>query len=176
MSPPRLFKRKLRICYYNVDQQSLNSLRISLEAALQSLGEFEILPVTGLADPARLPCDLFLVHAINIKEETFPAWLYHFSQRMEQQGNIWIPAIFVSEVSWHILRSMTEKAVQMNWYFDIVSPQHIDSLPVRIANLLRIHDHLHELKRYEASLNELSVRLEDLAEAVQRLRGLSEHE
>ena len=42
-----------------------------------------------------------------------------------------------------------------NWYFDIIHPDHLTSLPVRIANLLRIHDHLAELHRYEAELGRM---------------------
>lgn len=171
MKAPGLFHRRLKLCYSHSDRRALDSVRAHLDLALRSLGEYDLTPVTGPDDPARSPCDLLLVHAGSVPEADFPAWLTKFSERMERQGDIWIPAIFVAKVEWEILRDVAQKAIRMNWYFDVINPEHLSSLPVRIANLLRIHDHLHELNRYERSLNELSGRLEDLSLAVRRLRG-----
>ena len=53
-------------------------------------------------------------------------------------------------------------AAGMNWYFDILSMEHIDSMPIRVANLLRIHDHLHELERYQNTLATLNHRVDQL--------------
>ena len=59
-------------------------------------------------------------------------------------------------------------AIDENWYFDVIDPDHLDSLPMRVANLLRIHDHLHELSRYEKSLADLQA---DVRQMQQKLEG-----
>lgn len=171
MEARQVFGRKLRICYYNTDERSLDANRIDLEKKLKFLGDFELYQMKRLDDPRRAPCDLLVVLAKGIPDQKFGDWLDSFSQRLERQGDIWLPALIISGVPFTILRDMIENAIRMNWYFDIVSPDHLDSLPVRVANLLRIHDHLHELKRYETALNSLSGQLEQVSEAVKSLKG-----
>ena len=58
----------------------------------------------------------------------------------------------------------------MNWYFDIVASDQLDSLPIRVANLLRIHDHLHELHRYSAALSSLTAQTEALKQELLQLK------
>lgn len=171
MEPKQVFGRKLRICYYNTDEKSLDAHRIDLEKKLKFLGDFELYQMSRLDDPDRSPCDLLVVLAKSIPGLTFGSWLEGFSQRLERQGDIWLPALVISGVPFSVLRDMIENAIRMNWYFDIVSPEHLDSLPIRVANLLRIHDHLHELKRYETALNSLSGQLEQVSKAVKSLKG-----
>ena len=45
------------------------------------------------------------------------------------------------------------------------------TLPIRVANLLRIHDHLHELKRYSAALDDITVKVKMLESQMKDLRA-----
>ncbi|MCB9228084.1 MAG: hypothetical protein H6618_00585 [Deltaproteobacteria bacterium] len=173
MTAAPVFARKLKFCYCNFESQSLDSIRIHLEKQIQLLGESEFISLSGLRDPARLKADLLIVDARSIVSGHFSDWLDQFSRSITKQGDIWIPAMILSTVLWPALQPVTQKAIQMNWYFDIIHPDHIASLPIRIANLLRIHDHLHELKRYEHSLNSLDEQLEKVSLAVRTLKGTS---
>ena len=171
MEQIRAFDRKLRLCYYNTDERSIGAQRIALEKKLRFLGNFTFSQISNLEGPDIVPADLLVVAASNIPDSHFADWLEKFSSRVEQQGAIWLPALIISEAPFRVLREVLEKAVQMNWYFDIVSQGHLDSLPIRVANLLRIHDHLHELQRYEKALNALSGQLEQVSAAVRKLKG-----
>jgi hypothetical protein len=63
-----------------------------------------------------------------------------------------------------------EQTLNSNWYFDLLHPDHLSSLPVRVANLLRMHDHLHELLRYEKELKRMQADIGRIEAELQALR------
>lgn len=164
------FHRPLRVCYFNLDAKTIDSKRIALEKKLNLLGSVSIYNIKGMTDPNINPCDLLVLAAQRIPHDEFNNWLGEFSKKIEKQGHIWIPTMIFSDVPFHILRETLEKAVQMNWYFDIIRDDHLDSIPIRVANLLRIHDHLHELDRYENTLNSLSAKLDHVKKELYQLK------
>jgi hypothetical protein len=44
----------------------------------------------------------------------------------------------------------------------IVEPDHVSSLPVRVANFLRLHDHLHEVRRMTEASEVLTKRVQEM--------------
>ena len=150
----------------------LDAQRIALEKRLKLLGgDFSMHQVKGLSDPKFSPCDLLIIDAHKLPAENFPQWLFAFSKKIESQGFIWVPALIISSASFITLKEVLNRAIEMNWYFDIMKEEHMDSIPIRVANLLRIHDHLHEMKRYEESLNALSNQLDQLTHTIRTLKG-----
>ncbi len=163
--------RALRIAFWNTEPRLVDGNLMSLERNLALFGEVSIKDITGLDDPTFLPCDLLIIAAQGIPEDHFAHWLEKLQQNIKAQGQIWIPALIVSEASFGMLCSIFRNALKQNWYFDVISPRHIDSLPMRVVNLLRIHDHLHELKRYGAvleDLNEKVIKLENSLEIMKK--------
>ena len=59
--------------------------------------------------------------------------------------------------------------IQSNWYYDFINPSHLGSLSIRIANLIKIHDHLHELSRYEKELTSLQKQTDQLQQVLTEL-------
>ena len=164
-------ERRFRICYLNSAPHVVDIHRASLERNLQLLFQFDVVAINGLNDPSFSPCDLLVVAAERIQGDKFTDWLKSFANRIQRQGSIWVPALIVAEVANAVMRDLIENAVGMNWYFDIVSPDQLDSLPIRIANLLRIHDHLHELRRYSKTIQELTDTVDGLQAELLRLQA-----
>lgn len=162
--------KRLRVCYVDSQKRLVTSQKIVLEERLHTLGAIEFVDLKGLADPKFHPCDLLIVSAESVAEENFPQWVMGLKSQILQQNKIWTPALIVSEVGFETLDHLLKDAVQSNWYFDIVSLQHLDSLPIRVANLLRIHDHLHELKRYNDELAKLNLQVQTLEKQVAKLK------
>jgi hypothetical protein len=108
------------------------------------------------------PCDLLLISTTLADDEQFTTWLKALSQKIKKQGMIWIPALIVSKADFKLVQAVFEQATEDNWYFDIVHPDQMSSLPIRVANLLRIHDHLHEMLRYQGALDDLAQRVSKL--------------
>lgn len=152
-------EQPLRLAYYNAHNRELDAYRLILESYLAKLGPFTIKKLKHLQELSAEPCDLLVVAAHRLPEGQFLAWLLGFSDKIIAQGCIWVPALIIADANFETLSEVLEKAVHMNWYFDIMSEAHLASLPIRVANLLRIHDHLHELKRYEKTLETLSQQL-----------------
>jgi hypothetical protein len=144
---------------------------MELERHLSRLGDVKIAKLSALDAPDALPCDLLIVAAQLVPERDFPAWLRNLKQRLAAQGRIWVPALVLADVPFDVLSDIWLEAAGDNWYFDILAPAHVSSLPIRVANLLRIHDHLHELQRYEAALDDITAKVKTLESQVQQLQS-----
>ena len=155
-------RRKLRICVFEADKILLTRNKVSFESLLRQFQSFEIVQLSSLESDNFHPCDLLIISAMHLAEEDFCRWIRNLHSTIESQGNVWTPAVIVAEVSFTTIRQLLDWATEINWYFDVILPDHLQSLAVRILNLLRIHDHLHELYRYETELNALQKRLDGL--------------
>jgi hypothetical protein len=163
-------KRPLQLSYWNAEARVVDPNRIHLEEVLKQLGQVNLSFVKSLDDLGKQPSDLVVIAAHGIPDESFGQWLLGTSQRMSRQGRIWLPALILTPISLDTLNEILAQAIKMNWYFDIINPDHLSSTPIRVANLLRIHDHLHEIKRYEETLDKLQNRVEFLDAELAKLK------
>lgn len=163
--------RRPRACFLNLDPKFVNLPKLKLEQALKAMVDIDLVEVAAIDDSGLLPCDLLIVESQGVSAPDFQQWLTGFQRRLVAQANIWIPAVIVADLSVAEARALMDSAVKSNWYFDVVTPAHIDSLPLRVANLLRIHDHLHELRRYSETLDRLQDRVNMLEHEVNSLRA-----
>ena len=162
-------KHKRKICYWNPEKRVLGTSTVTLEAYLKLLGDIEIVEVDGLDSEEIVPCDLLIVSAEYICSEEFPHWLRKFVDKVQNTPKVWTPAIIFSDISFPALGGILHEVAQTNWYFDILSIRHITSLPIRVANLFRIHDHLKELHRYNEEITALSQKINSLEQELQSL-------
>lgn len=162
-------RRKLRVTYWNSQSRVVDTELAVFEKYLARLGDVNLVPIDSLDDPAFSPSDLLIVAATKIPDDQFVTWLKAMIKKISERGQIWTPCIFTSELQFDDLVDILPVAVEENWYFDIVSPAQFLSLPIRVANLLRIHDHLHELRRYEDILNDLQAKIDSLETRVSEL-------
>jgi hypothetical protein len=156
--------RKIKLRYWNFDSKVLDRHRMSLEVHLRRLGQLDVAQVPALEDPGVETSDLLVIGAHLVEEEHFSQWLRSIRKRLLAQGAIWVPVLILSECSFDSLREMLVESIADNWYFDIIAPRHMASLPIRVANLLRIHDHIQELERYAKALEDITSRVQSLEE------------
>lgn len=151
---------KRRICYINTDSRTLETSVSFLEKRLFLISNVDISQHSSLEiAKSKGAWDLFIINASNLEEDHFIQWFSKLGQKLLNPLGIPSPCMLISPLSFNHLESMWEKAYKQNWYFDILHPEHMESLPIRIANLLRIQDHLHELQRYEKELTALHERI-----------------
>jgi hypothetical protein len=160
--------RKIRLRYWNCEPKVLDSHRMSLEIHLRRLGELETAQVPSLEDDLVKEADLLVIGAHLVEEEHFSRWLRSIRKRLLAQGAIWTPVLVLSECTFDGLLEMLLESIADNWYFDIIAPRHMSSLPIRVANLLRMHDHLQELRRYSNALDEITRRVHVLEKQLSR--------
>lgn len=166
-----IFDRKLEIIYWTIENRTLSPTRAKLEKHLQQLGQIQLhLPKT-FDEALSLTPDIWVISALSIPEDAFQKWLNALRQRIRQADRIWTPALIIADMPFTTLNAVMLDAVQDNWYFDIISSQHLDSIPIRVANLVRIHDHLQELKRYNEAINQLSSKVLELEEKLEALKN-----
>lgn len=148
-------ERTLRVKYFVADKRFVDAERMVLEKNLRRLTDVSLSELKSLDDPDFLPCDLLVVAAKNVAAVDFRKWLDGFRRKVRSEGNIWIPALILTQIEFEDLRDILLEAVNDNWYFDVMHAEHMSSLPIRVANLLKIHDHLHEMDRYGQALTDL---------------------
>lgn len=147
--------QRRRICCWDLQPQRLDSFKVSLEQQLRFLPQMTLYRLKALDDPELFPCDLLIVYCWHFSGSEMLTWLEGYEKRLKKQQAIWIPSLIVTPLALNGIPDILERTLQANWYFDLLHPDHLSSLPVRVANLLRIHDHLHELERYEAEISRL---------------------
>lgn len=148
-------EQRRRICCWDLQPQRLDSLKAHLEQQFRFLPQMTWHRLKALDDADLFPCDLLVVYCWHLDDKEFMTWLKGFEGRLIKQGAIWVPSLIITPLALNKIPDILEKTLQANWYFDLLHPDHVSSLPVRVANLLRIHDHLHELERYEAEIGRL---------------------
>jgi hypothetical protein len=160
-----------RLCIWDLEPRRADALKLNVERSLRFLPQLDLVRLKALDDPNLLPCDLLVVFATHLGEEELITWLSGFEKRMaQQQQGIWIPALIVNACEMTRVVEVLEQTLNSNWYFDLLHPDHLSSLPVRVANLLRMHDHLHELLRYEKELKRMQTDIGRIEAELQALR------
>jgi hypothetical protein len=139
-----------------------------IETELRRLGAVQLVPIKTLDDPQLQPCDLLVITASYIDPETFTTWLKGIEKRLPVQAGVKIPSIIYADISEAIQRELLRWVVDCNWYFDIVAQDHVSSLPIRVANFLKLHDHLHEINRMNAALQELTMKVDSMEDTLSR--------
>ncbi len=164
----RLTTRKRRICYINSDPKTLETSVAFFEKRLKLLSDLEIINLPSLEKIAFSACDLIIINCAFLSDEAFMQWFPKTSEKITKQLNISVPTIFLARIDFAILDKMWQSAYQSNWYFDIIHPEHLESLPIRVATLLRIHDHLHEMQRYELEIGLLKKEVVDIQQKLEK--------
>ena len=155
-------RRKLRICLFEADKILLNRDKIKFDSMLKQLQSFEIVELPSLSPNVYPASDLLIISAMHLAKDEFIGWIKPLHATLKNQGNVWLPAIILADVSFEEITKIIDWAIEINWYFDVILPEHLSSLAIRITNLLRIHDHLHELNRYAIELTSLQKRVNDI--------------
>ena len=170
MKSPKYTLRKIRACYLEPQSRLVNSDILQLQTYLSLLGELSIDRIQSISEARTPPFDLLITSATHLSAQQFCSWIEGFAIQMQSKGLIWTPAIILAKFNFDELSDIFHLAAQHNWYFDIISPDHLDSLPTRTANLLRIRDHLRELGVYNETLNELTRQVQILDKTVSSLQ------
>ena len=148
----------------NVDlaPNQISSFNLEVEKYLKLLGSFKFHKISSLSDAFPEKLDLLVVYAGGIEQDEFKPWLMRLAQKMKEKNSLALPTLFFAEISFATLSEMIYDSHMQNWYFDIISKEHLSSLPIRVSNLLKINDHIKELHRYENELIELQKNYEKL--------------
>lgn len=163
-----IFRQKKRICYWDSERHLSGPVKIAFEQQLKRLGTIEFVRLKNLEDPAFAPCDLLIIAANQVPENELLAWIKRIKIRIPAQNQIKPPALVLTDIGFATIVDQFQDIVAENWYFDFVAPTQLDSLAIRTANLLRIHDHLHEIFRYDKQLRDMVNRLEEIEQRLQR--------
>lgn len=170
MTTKNLFDhRRMRVCHWNATPGFVSAASAAIEQRLKLLLELELVEVRSLDDPAIKPTDVLFISAEGLEDEQYPAWLKSISPRIPRAHGIPAPTIIFGDISPAVQSEILRWAVEGNWYFDIVEPGQVSSLTVRVANFLRIHDHLHEIRRMSEAMKLLDAKVADMEAQMEKV-------
>ncbi len=161
--------RKYNIGFWNYIKSSTSSASIAIEENLKSLPSIEVTEIDGLIASQLKGIDLIVVDAIELDIEDPLAWIEKLFSKIIYNNGIPIPCLIINKAHNLDLAIDIFEHIQLNWYYDFTHPSHLGSLSIRIANLIKIHDHLHELSRYEKELTSLQKQTDQLQQSLTKL-------
>lgn len=165
----RLSEKRRRVCYLNMNIKIFDAHSDFLERRLKGIGKVEIKKILSFDSPDLNPCDLMIINGININQDSFLIWFKSlFKNKQLIQSGIPVPIVIVVRLNYDYLLDIWNEIYNENWYFDLIHPDHLGSLPVRVANLLRMHDHLHEIKRYNDLVNRLASDVSSMRQEIKK--------
>lgn len=153
---------KKRICYLNDNRKAVDLALDIFEKTFKNFPFIEFIETHDLDSiKNHSPVDLVLIHLPILNSSVLKNWLS--KKILNKDSKIPIPILFYSDLSKKELEQLWEESYKSNRYFDIINPGELDSFPIRIANLLKIYDHLHEIHRYEDDIQILNAKIESIS-------------
>lgn len=162
-------QKRMRVCHWNATPGFLSAASAAIENQLKLLMKLDLVEVRSLDDPNLKPADVLFISAEGLEDEQYPAWLKGISNRIPKAHGIPTPTVIFGNISPAVQSELLRWAVEGNWYFDIVDPGHASSLTVRVANFLRIHDHLHEIRRMTLASKALEHKVADMERQIEQI-------
>jgi hypothetical protein len=162
--------RSYRIGFLSLEPKHTSVNREHFKIHLKFLQQSDLIELTQLDQNQNMQLDLIVIDATILDTVAFEKWISQLITRMQKPNQIWTPALIMTSLGFDEMLKQLPPAARQNWYFDLVAPGELTSLPIRIANLLKIHDHLHELWRYEQSLRKLQQDVTLLEQQVLKLK------
>lgn len=159
---PNLQRRKLHLNYWDQNSKTWDALKAEIESQLRLMYLCETRKVTSLDANDFYPCDLLVIYYHPPEGIDIVIDLKNLEKKVRTHEKIWIPCLLIGTIKKEDYIDVFEFIKNSNWYFDLVDPAHVSSLPIRVSNLLRMHDHLHELRRYDNELTKLEKSLVSL--------------
>ena len=110
--------------------------------------------------------DLLIIEAMDLKIENPLEWMEKQQNKILRNNGIPIPTLVINPSHYLDIAIDIFEHITSNWYYDFIHPDQLNSITIRIANLLKIHDHLHELNRYEKELTTMQSDVDQLKETL----------
>jgi hypothetical protein len=153
--------RNLRITYFDESPKALNLEKVDFELKLKRVFDIAINQTSNIDQVRADDTDLIVAFPSTADGESLMKWIQRYENRTAQNLST-IPLLVIFRVGFQTVNDAFLISHASNRYFDIIHPEHLDSLPVRILNLLKIRDHIAEIGRYDATLKELIKKVSDL--------------
>ena len=153
-----------KVMYYNMDEKILTPYISKVESLVSSIEQIDLQKTDRIRD---IEADLIIVSS-PLGGEELVRWIQRLiDDKNQYKSLIWTPIIFVTDADLSQVESVMWKCIsETNWYFDIVNRDNLEFLSLRIAFLLKVSDHIRELKEYDKKILELSSRISSLEQSL----------
>jgi hypothetical protein len=169
VAPENQFFDSRQIGFLVYDPRLADRYLAQMEMILKQNGDLKIIKISSMTDPKISNCSCLIVFANNLDDDAMITWVKGVAKKLDPQL-INTPWLIICESSEFIQRELLRYALSENWYFDLLEPDHLGSLTIRMANLIRISDHIRELSRYERETKDLEIKMAAALEMIDKLQ------
>ena len=162
--------KKIKIGEFSLTPKIISQVGAFVESHLKIFFDAEVKPVKNHLEINTAEFDLGLIQAQELEPPEFLKWLESFEKKRSEAELIAVPFIIITPINPSEVKQFFSRVVATNWYFDLVHPMQLQSLPIRVANLIRIKLHIAELSRYNLELDEMAAKVESLEQSLQGLK------
>ena len=160
---------KYNIGFWSYFKSSTSSAAISVEENLKSLPQISLSKIDGVSKEQLSGIDLIVIDAMELEIDEPILWIDKLFKKIVSNNNIPIPCLIINKAHNLDIAIDIFEHIRSNFYYDFINPNHLGSLSMRMANLIKIHDHLHELSRYEKELTSLQKQTDQLQQQLLEL-------
>lgn len=158
-------QQPLALTYWEQNSLTWDAIKGQVEQQLSLIFPCETKKVKTLTDEGFWPCDLIVTYTGSMNSVV--STLKTIERQLKVSGKIWPACLVIGHYPEDQAPELIDLTLSSNWNFDVLSPEHLESLPPRIGNLIRIQDHLQELRGYDKQLQDLEA---EVAKLVAKLR------
>ncbi len=162
--------KKINVGNYSLTPKIITQVGAFVESHLKVFFESQVEVVKDHEQIKSPDFDIGLVQAQELELPEFLKWLDSFEKKRADASLIQVPFIIVTPISPADVAKLFVRVVETNWYFDLVHPMQLQSLPIRVANLIRIKLHIEELQRYNLELDQMAEKIAQLEEKLKTLK------
>lgn len=162
--------KKIKIAELSLTPKIVSQVGAFVESHLKTFFDAHVTTVKDQSQIVSENFDLGLIQAQELETAEFVQWLNGFEKKRSEVDLIQIPFVIVTPVNPGQIVAFFSRVVQTNWYFDLIHPMQLQSLPIRVANLIRIKLHIGELQRYNLELDQMALKIEELERKLQTLK------
>lgn len=154
--------RRISVCYVNAEPKAISARMLNFEKYLSQLGSVEVQDRETMEAAYAESPDIVIYDALLLDSSGLLGLVKSLYKNVVQSEKIWTPVLIYVRAEFGLVKELLPFANQVNWYFDLVTEEHLEILPIRVGNLVRIHDHLKEMFAYKSEIATLESRLEEV--------------
>lgn len=146
-------KQPLAITYWEQNAHVWDAIKGQVEQQLQLIFPCQTKKVKTLSSEDFWPCDLIVTYGGTMTDVVTS--LKAIERQLRSSGKVWPASLVIGSYPVEQTADLFQMILSSNWNFDVVDPDHLESLPTRVCNLIRIQEHLQELRHYDKQLQDL---------------------
>ena len=132
-----ILKKHITLGYLDLQPNLASNKKLRLEKYLQKLWDIKVINLESTDEILEEDISALLITDWNIPDDNFVQWLNTFEKKIQPNNKKQTPTLILANLGFSFLEDMISNIIRRDWFFDILHSEHYESIPIRIANLIK---------------------------------------